>query len=194
MVARAYSPDLVEIIRDINKYSNNTMARQLFLSLGAEFRNASDADDSLAAEDDPFTIGLGRLTGGFGYQLVKLIIWKREQQRLAIDPLLFQPGHYFVNPVDVRAVCVDLLEDIARVNEMVIDTPAPRARMRGFGPSSLDFELLGWIRYPEQRGLATHRLLIAIEKRFREEKVVIPFPQQDLHIKTMPGPGPAEKD
>ncbi len=50
MVARAFSPDLAEIIRDINKYSNNTMARQLFLSLGAEFRNASDADDSLAAQ------------------------------------------------------------------------------------------------------------------------------------------------
>ncbi|UNG17067.1 D-alanyl-D-alanine carboxypeptidase/D-alanyl-D-alanine-endopeptidase [Stutzerimonas zhaodongensis] len=50
MIARAYSPDLVEIIRDINKYSNNTMARQLFLSLGAEFRNEADADDSMAAQ------------------------------------------------------------------------------------------------------------------------------------------------
>ncbi len=50
MIARAYSPDLVEIIRDINKYSNNTMARQLFLSLGAEFRNESDADDAKAAQ------------------------------------------------------------------------------------------------------------------------------------------------
>lgn len=50
MVARAYSPDLVEIIRDINKYSNNTMARQLFLSLGAAFRNETDADDSKAAQ------------------------------------------------------------------------------------------------------------------------------------------------
>ena len=80
---------------------------------------------------------------------------------------------------------VDLLEDIARVNEMVIDTPAPRARMRGFGPSSLDFELLGWIRYPEQRGLATHRILMEIEERFREEGIEIPFQQHDLHIKSI---------
>lgn len=50
LLARAYSPDLVEIIRDINKYSNNTMARQLFLSLGAEFRNEADGDDSKAAQ------------------------------------------------------------------------------------------------------------------------------------------------
>jgi D-alanyl-D-alanine carboxypeptidase/D-alanyl-D-alanine-endopeptidase (penicillin-binding protein 4) len=50
LLARAYSPDLTEIIRDINKYSNNTMARQLFLSIGAQFRNATDQDDSTAAQ------------------------------------------------------------------------------------------------------------------------------------------------
>ncbi|VVO11396.1 D-alanyl-D-alanine carboxypeptidase/D-alanyl-D-alanine-endopeptidase [Pseudomonas fluorescens] len=50
VLARAFSPDLAEIIRDINKYSNNTMAQQLFLSLGAEFRNAADGDDAKAAQ------------------------------------------------------------------------------------------------------------------------------------------------
>jgi len=88
----------------------------------------------------------------------------------------------------------ELLEAVAKEDDMILDLPAPRARMRRFGNSSIDFELLGWIKYPEQRGLATHRLLIAIEKRFREENVVIPFPQQDLHIKTMPDPGPSKND
>ncbi|MCX7079621.1 MAG: D-alanyl-D-alanine carboxypeptidase/D-alanyl-D-alanine-endopeptidase, partial [Pseudomonas sp.] len=50
VLARAFSPDLAEIIRDINKYSNNTMAQQLFLSLGAQFRNDADADDAKAAQ------------------------------------------------------------------------------------------------------------------------------------------------
>ncbi|CAD5197982.1 D-alanyl-D-alanine carboxypeptidase/D-alanyl-D-alanine-endopeptidase [Pseudomonas sp. FEN] len=50
LLARAYSPDLTEIIRDINKYSNNTMAQQLFLSLGAQFRNDADGDDAKAAQ------------------------------------------------------------------------------------------------------------------------------------------------
>ncbi|WP_434601346.1 D-alanyl-D-alanine carboxypeptidase/D-alanyl-D-alanine-endopeptidase [Pseudomonas sp. R3-56] len=50
LLARAFSPDLAEIIRDINKYSNNTMAQQLFLSLGAEFRNEADGDDAKAAQ------------------------------------------------------------------------------------------------------------------------------------------------
>lgn len=50
LLVRAESPDLVEVIRDINKYSNNTMARQLFLSLGATFRTAQDSDDAAAAQ------------------------------------------------------------------------------------------------------------------------------------------------
>lgn len=50
LLARAFSPDLVEIIRDINKYSNNTMAQQLFLSLGARYRTDADGDDARAAQ------------------------------------------------------------------------------------------------------------------------------------------------
>ncbi|UFH50646.1 D-alanyl-D-alanine carboxypeptidase/D-alanyl-D-alanine endopeptidase [Pseudomonas sp. KNUC1026] len=50
LLARAFSPDLAEVIRDINKYSNNTMAQQLFLSIGAQFRTDADADDGKAAQ------------------------------------------------------------------------------------------------------------------------------------------------
>ena len=50
LLARANSPDLVEIIRDINKYSNNTMAQQLFLSIGAHHRDKVDGDDAKAAQ------------------------------------------------------------------------------------------------------------------------------------------------
>jgi serine-type D-Ala-D-Ala carboxypeptidase/endopeptidase (penicillin-binding protein 4) len=50
LLAKAFSPDLAEIIRDINKFSNNTMAQQLFLSLGAKFRNEADGDDAKAAQ------------------------------------------------------------------------------------------------------------------------------------------------
>ncbi|ACO78106.1 D-alanyl-D-alanine carboxypeptidase/D-alanyl-D-alanine-endopeptidase [Azotobacter vinelandii CA] len=49
LLVRASSPDMVEIIRDINKFSNNTMARQLFLSIGRQYRNGADADDAQAA-------------------------------------------------------------------------------------------------------------------------------------------------
>ncbi|ASK33088.1 D-alanyl-D-alanine carboxypeptidase/D-alanyl-D-alanine-endopeptidase (plasmid) [Alcanivorax sp. N3-2A] len=43
------SPDLVTTVRDINKWSSNVMARQLFLTIGAENRLAGDADDLASA-------------------------------------------------------------------------------------------------------------------------------------------------
>lgn len=43
------SADLVTMVRDINKWSSNVMARQLFLTIGAENRLAEDADDLAAA-------------------------------------------------------------------------------------------------------------------------------------------------
>ncbi|TVP91207.1 MAG: D-alanyl-D-alanine carboxypeptidase/D-alanyl-D-alanine-endopeptidase [Pseudomonadaceae bacterium] len=48
-LARNTSPDLVSVVRDINKFSNNTMARQLLLTIGREHRTAADADDHKAA-------------------------------------------------------------------------------------------------------------------------------------------------
>jgi MscS family membrane protein len=80
------------------------------------------------------------------------------------------------------AKVVALLEQLAHDNTMILDNPAPRARMRAFGQSSLDFELMGWIKYPEQRGLAKHNLLMEIDSRFRQENITIPFPQTDVHL------------
>lgn len=79
---------------------------------------------------------------------------------------------------------VELLEQVAKENSLILDHPAPRVRMRAFGESSLNFELLGWIKYPEQRGLARHNLLIEIETLFNEEGIHIPFPQRDVYLRT----------
>ena len=84
---------------------------------------------------------------------------------------------------------VAILEQLAQENELIVASPAPRIRMRAFGESSLDFELLGWINHPELRGRAVHELLMAIDRRFREEDIVIPFPQRDIHMFTDGTPG-----
>ncbi len=77
---------------------------------------------------------------------------------------------------------VRVLEEIAKENPDVVQRPEPRVRMRAFGDSSLDFELLCWINHPEDRGKVSHDLFMEVDKRFREEEIVIPFPQRDLHI------------
>lgn len=48
LVMQTTSPDLVTMVRDINKWSNNVMARQLLLTIGAENRKPDDGDDRVA--------------------------------------------------------------------------------------------------------------------------------------------------
>ncbi|MAX55699.1 MAG: D-alanyl-D-alanine carboxypeptidase/D-alanyl-D-alanine-endopeptidase [Alcanivoracaceae bacterium] len=50
LLATTSSRDLVTMVRDINKWSNNVMVRQVYLTLGARFRQPSDRDDLAAAD------------------------------------------------------------------------------------------------------------------------------------------------
>lgn len=84
---------------------------------------------------------------------------------------------------DVDQVCA-VLEDIALAHEGVCDHPRPRIRMRGFGASSLDFELLCWIDEPVLRGRTSHHLYMTIYKRFAAEGIEIPFEQRDVHVRS----------
>lgn len=78
------------------------------------------------------------------------------------------------------------LSGVAADNEEVCEVPEPRVRFRRFGESSLDFELLCWIERPVDRGRLTHELNCAVYKAFADENITIPFPQRDLHVRTMP--------
>jgi small-conductance mechanosensitive channel len=82
---------------------------------------------------------------------------------------------------------IQLLEQIALDNPAICRTPEPRVRFREFGPWSLAFELLAWIEEPSLRGLLVHELNCAIYRRFKEENIVIPLPQQDVWVRQLPG-------
>ena len=78
------------------------------------------------------------------------------------------------------------LEQVASDNSEICSNPAPRVRFREFGESSLDFELLCWIDRPVDRGRIRHELGCSVYRAFNENNVEIPFPQRDLHVRTMP--------
>lgn len=50
LLARHYGQPLSEIVRDINKYSNNVMARQLYLTIGAEVDRGGPASTARSAK------------------------------------------------------------------------------------------------------------------------------------------------
>jgi MscS family membrane protein len=82
---------------------------------------------------------------------------------------------------------VTLLLQIAAEHPEVSKDPAPRARLRAFGGSSLDFNLMCWIDKPQDRGRISHEIHMAIYKLFNKEGVEIPYSKQDIYIKEFPG-------
>jgi small-conductance mechanosensitive channel len=102
--------------------------------------------------------------------------WERERVRIKVGVAYGS---------DVDRVC-EVLERTAVEHEHICADPSPRVRMRGFGDSSLDFELLCWIDEPVLRGRLSHELYMAVYKAFAREGIEIPFPQRDLHVKEMP--------
>jgi MscS family membrane protein len=75
-----------------------------------------------------------------------------------------------------------LLLELAAQNKLVKQKPPPIVRMRGFGDSSLDFELLCWTRQAELKGRLISDLYRDIYAAFAAAGVVIPFPQRDVHF------------
>lgn len=69
LLARLPSASVADTIRDINKFSNNTIAKQLFITLGAHFRAPDDADDVVAARR-----ALGNWWQGMGGRSNNLVI------------------------------------------------------------------------------------------------------------------------
>lgn len=80
-----------------------------------------------------------------------------------------------------------LLLEVAEENENVLKEPSPRVVFWAFGDSALEFQLRVWTtRMLHRRGVFFGQLNLAIYEKFQEHGVQIPFPQRDLHLKTVP--------
>lgn len=81
-----------------------------------------------------------------------------------------------------------ILRRVASENESVFNDPEPLALFRGFGDSSLDFELRVFMD-PSNVLDVPSALHVAIYAALHEASIEIPFPQRDLHVRSMPGDG-----
>ena len=81
---------------------------------------------------------------------------------------------------------LELLSRIPDQIDLALDTPQPQFLFTGFGDSSLDFELRFFIQDVTKSIVARTQARIAVFKVFKEAGVEIPFPQRDLHVRTMP--------
>jgi len=81
--------------------------------------------------------------------------------------------------------CIELCMEAARSIDRVLKNPEPVCLLVGFGDSSVDLELRFWIRDPSN-GVTNikSRVLLAVWDAFKANKIEIPFPQRDLHVRS----------
>jgi small-conductance mechanosensitive channel len=72
--------------------------------------------------------------------------------------------------------------DVVQAEPLVLDSPKPRARLRSFGDSALQYELLCWVRGPTRRRRAQHELNRALYKALGAADIEIPYPKRDVTI------------
>lgn len=87
---------------------------------------------------------------------------------------------YNADPDAVRSA----LLEAAQQHGSILPTPPPQVFFKGFGDSALNFELLIWITEPHKQFAISSDLYFHIFAALRQQQIEIPFPQQDLHLRS----------
>jgi len=106
--------------------------------------------------------------------------WTLSDQMRRID-LTLGVG-YGSDPERVLAILVE----VAQAHPNVLPLPAPTALFRGFGQSTLDFQLSAWTNQPDGWVQVKSELGISVYRKLQAEGLEIPYPQQDVHVRTLP--------
>jgi small-conductance mechanosensitive channel len=82
----------------------------------------------------------------------------------------------------VRKLAYEALEGLDRV----VKVPTPQCNMVEYGDSSINFDLRFWIKDPE-KGIANIRseVFLNLHDKLLEAGIEIPFPQRDLHFRSI---------
>ncbi|HEY5721839.1 MAG TPA: mechanosensitive ion channel domain-containing protein [Allosphingosinicella sp.] len=95
-------------------------------------------------------------------------------------------------PVGVAYSCdlpfvQQLMIQAAKESSRVLAQPEPRIWLIKFGESSIEHEILVWISDPELGvGSVQSEILNRLWLLFKENDIVVPYPQRDLHIRDWP--------
>jgi small-conductance mechanosensitive channel len=80
---------------------------------------------------------------------------------------------------------IALLLEVANSHPEIMSNPEPTALFLRFGDSSLDFQLRAWTGRSETWREVASQLAVAINRALNEAEITIPFPQRDLHLRSV---------
>ncbi|WP_084157362.1 mechanosensitive ion channel family protein [Flavobacterium denitrificans] len=75
-----------------------------------------------------------------------------------------------------------LLLEILAKNKNILMKPKPAIWFTQFGDNSIDLVVMYWIKHFDFDYAVKSQLIMSIDKTLKENKIVIPFAQQDIHI------------
>lgn len=81
---------------------------------------------------------------------------------------------------EVKTILIEVLMQ----HELVLKNPAPMVWVTKFNDSSIDFAIKYWVPHFNFGNDVRNDLIIAIDVAFKANGIEIPFPQQDLHIRS----------
>jgi small-conductance mechanosensitive channel len=103
-------------------------------------------------------------------------------------------------PVSVAYDCdlpfvQQLMVRAAKESQRVLNEPEPRIWLRAFAESAIDHEILVWIADPELGvGSVQSEILNRLWALFKENEIVVPYPQRDIHVRDWPAPPAPRSD
>ncbi len=82
-------------------------------------------------------------------------------------------------------LCQDIIEEVINSNKFIMKEPKPMILLTDFGASSVDFRVLFWTNDISRWLVTRSEVMRYIYQKFDEKGISIPFPQQDLHIRSI---------
>ncbi len=76
------------------------------------------------------------------------------------------------------------LQEVAEEHPKVLKKPEPDILFLSFGDSAWNLRLRVWLPSPQNHHKIRSELNISIVRKFRDRNIEIPFPQQDLHVRS----------
>jgi len=80
---------------------------------------------------------------------------------------------------------IDILVKVAKESDDILGFPEPNALFKGFGASSLDFELRAWTANFDRWMRVASQITVDVNRELVEAGIEIPFPQRDLHLRSV---------
>jgi small-conductance mechanosensitive channel len=107
-----------------------------------------------------------------------VVNWTRSDKNRRIEVLIGVA--YGSDPQAVLAILLRVATD----HPLSLETPAPDAQMLSYGDSSLNFRVRLWTHMDNWIPLASD-VTVAVGAALKEAGITIPFPQRDLHLKSI---------